>query len=332
MARKFGNSLRLAAFAGALASMVTAASAADKISFNMSWLPQGSVGGVLVAKAKGFYDEAGLDVSVYQGYGGQRTVNEIDQGLFDIGYGDPVSVILNRANGGKAVFVGSINTVWPGALCYLQKEGGKEMTLADFSGKSVGGGATSPVQNIVPAWLEQNGLPKDHLKLLRMNPAVITSSFLEGQVDLAECWEGASLAILNENAGETGKKIGMIKYRDFGLDMYGSGFVTTEALLSEKPEVVDKFLDASYRGYDYMAEHPEEAADLIVKQYPTLKKSVVLEQIRQINALVRDPQAENKDLGFVRADRMEKTMNFVREAFVVDDSIKTTDLYRNISR
>jgi NitT/TauT family transport system substrate-binding protein len=33
-----------------------------------------------------------------------------------------------------------------------------------------------------------------------------------------------------------------------------------------------------------------------------------------------------------RADRMEKTMGFVRNAFVVDDSIKTADLYRNISR
>jgi NitT/TauT family transport system substrate-binding protein len=328
----FGKSLRLTAFIGALASMMTAASAAESISFNMSWLPQGSVGGVLVAKAKGFYGEAGLDVSVYQGYGGQRTVNEIDQGLFDIGYGDPVSVILNRANGGKAVLVGSINTVWPGALCYLQKEGEAPPKLADFSGKSVGGGATSPVQNIVPTWLEQNGLPKNHLKLLRMNPAVITSAFLEGQVDLAECWEGASLPILNENARETGKKIGMIKYRDFGLDMYGSGFVTTEAMLTDKPEVVDKFLDASYRGYEYMAQHPDEAADLIVKQYPTLKKSVVLGQIEQINALVRDPHAENQELGFVRADRMEKTMGFVRNAFVVDDSIKTADLYRNISR
>lgn len=332
MAMSFGKALRGLALAGAVASMTAAASAAEKVAFNMSWLPQGSVGGILVAKAKGFYDEAGLDVTVYQGYGGQRTVNEIDQGLFDIGYGDPVSVILNRANGGKAVFVGSINTVWPGALCYLTKDGEGEKKLADFAGKSVGGGATSPVQNIVPNWLVDNGLPKDHLKLLRMNPAVITSSFLEGKVDLAECWEGASLPILTENAGESGKKIGMIKYRDFGLDMYGSGFVTTEQMLAEKPEVVDKFLDASYRGYEFLAQNPDESADLIVKQYPTLEKSIVLEQIKQINALVRDPNAENKDLGFVRADRMEKTMGFVREAFVVDDSIKTDDLYRNISR
>lgn len=332
MAINIGKSVLAMAVAGGLMGMASAASAAEKISFNMSWLPQGSVGGVLVAKAKGFYDEAGLDVDVYQGYGGQRTVNEIDQGLFDIGYGDPVSVILNRANGGKAVFVGSINTVWPGALCYLAKDGEGEKKLADFAGKSVGGGATSPVQNIVPSWLEDNGLPKDHLKLLRMNPAVITSAFLEGKVDLAECWEGASLAVLTDNADETGKKIGMIKYRDFGLDMYGSGFVTTEQMLADKPEVVDKFLDASYRGYEYMAEHADEAAELIVKQYPTLEKEIVLEQIKQINALVRDPGAENKDLGFVRADRMEKTMGFVREAFVVDDSIKTDDLYRNISR
>lgn len=332
MAMNIGKSVRALAMAGGLMGLASAASAAESVSFNMSWLPQGSVGGVIVAEALGYFDEAGLDVTIYQGYGGQRTVNEIDQGLFDIGYGDPVSVILNRANGGKSVFVGTINTVWPAALCYLQKDGDGEKKLSDFAGKSVGGGATSPVQNIVPTWLEQNGLPKDHLKLLRMNPAVITSAFLEGQVDLAECWEGASLPILTENAVETGKKIGMIKYRDAGLDMYGSGFVTTEQMLADKPEVVDKFLDASYRGYEYLEKNPDASADMIVKLYPTLKKSVVLEQINQINTLVRDAQAENKDLGFVRADRMEKTMGFVRDAFVLDDSIKTDDLYRNISR
>jgi len=67
---------------------VAPALAMDKVKFNLAWLPQGSTGGILVAIAKGFYAEAGLDVSAVRGYGGQRTVNEIDQGLFEFGYGD----------------------------------------------------------------------------------------------------------------------------------------------------------------------------------------------------------------------------------------------------
>ena len=38
------------------------ANAADSITFNMSWLPQGSMSGVITAIEKGFYSEVGLDV------------------------------------------------------------------------------------------------------------------------------------------------------------------------------------------------------------------------------------------------------------------------------
>src|SRR4051794_10757065 len=62
------------------------AQAKQKIVFNMSWLPQGSTSGVIVAIDKGYYASQGLDVTAVRGYGGLRTVNEIDQGLFAFGY------------------------------------------------------------------------------------------------------------------------------------------------------------------------------------------------------------------------------------------------------
>ena len=86
---RIGKELGTGLLALALLSAGVAAQAADKVRFNLAWLPQGSTSGVLVAIAKGYYGEAGLDVSTTRGYGGQRTVNEIDQGLFEFGYGDP---------------------------------------------------------------------------------------------------------------------------------------------------------------------------------------------------------------------------------------------------
>lgn len=309
-----------------------AAFAEEAVSFNMSWLPQGSVGGVIVAKSLGYFQEEGLDVTLNQGYGGQRTVNEIDQGLFDIGYGDPVSVILNRANGGATRFIGTINTVWPAALCYLKKDDKVIDGLDDIAGMSLGGGATSPVQVVVPAWLEANNLPRDHVKLLQMNPAVISTAFLDGEIDLAECWEGASLPILTQTAAESGKEIGMLRYRDFGLDIYGSGFVTSEAMLTEKPETVDAFLRAAYRGYEYMAANPEAAADIMVAEFPILKRPIVLEQIQQINALVVDPGAAGEPIGYIREDRMQGTIDFIVKAFDLDPATATSNLYENRTR
>ena len=68
-----------------------------------------------------------------RGYGGNRTANELDQGQFEIGYVDPISLVLNRSNGGKIRLVGAINTSWPGGICYVE-QGQQEKSLDDLQG------------------------------------------------------------------------------------------------------------------------------------------------------------------------------------------------------
>ena len=166
----------------------------------MSWLPQGSAVGTAVALDKGWFKETGLDVSMMRGYGGNRTANELDQSQFDVGYVDPLSVMLNRSNGGKIKMIGAINTEWPGGICYQSKQ--REVkSIDDLGGLRMGGGSASPVQNIVPAWLELNGKPRDFIRMLRLDPAVVDSSLIEGKIDLAECWRASNLRIAEE-AGE----------------------------------------------------------------------------------------------------------------------------------
>ena len=324
--RLLRNTLALAG--AALAG--SAAPALDKVKFNLAWLPQGSTGGVPVAQAKGYYAEAGLEVQAQRGYGGQRTVNEIDQGLFEFGYGDPISVMLNRAGGGKTVMVGAINTVWPAALCYVESPKRKPLrTLADLKGLSLGGGAASPLQNIVPAWLAANGLPATHLKLLRLDPAVINPSFLEGKIDLAECWEGANKPLLESLAARDGKKIAALPYRNFNLNIYGNGIVASEALVQRNPELVKRFVQATYRGYELMRQNPEEAADLIMAGNKLLNREILLRQIKETVAIISDPGADNSKLGYIRADRMHGTIEFAKKAFQVTAAVRGGEVYTN---
>src|SRR6478735_9542733 len=89
--------------AAAAALTIAAASVAqspEKVTYNMSWLPHGSSIGAIVAQAQGYYKEAGLDVNIVRGYGGNRTANELDQGQFEFAYVDPISLALTRSNGG----------------------------------------------------------------------------------------------------------------------------------------------------------------------------------------------------------------------------------------
>lgn len=327
--KHIGKKLGAGLIALSLLSASISALAADKVRFNLAWLPQGSTSGVLVAIAKGYYSEAGLDVSTTRGYGGQRTVNEIDQGLFEFGYGDPISIMLNRAQGGKTVMVGAINTRWPAALCYLEKPNRSIKSIADLKGLSIGGGAASPIQNLVPAWLQVNNLPADHVKLLRLDPAVINTTFLDGGIDLAECWEGANKPVLEQLAQKNGMKIGALRYRDYNLNLYGNGIVTTEKLIAANPDLVKRFVQATYRGYEFQSKNPQEAVELVAKQQKLIDKKVLRQQIDETSQLMTDPESTGKKIGWMRIDRMQYTVGFVKKAFNVTDSVKASDIYTN---
>lgn len=319
---------RLAVFVLGIAGSLGAAHAQEKVTYNMAWLPQGSSIGVIVAQEKGFFREAGLETRIVRGYGGNRTANELDQGQFEFGYVDPISLVLNRANGGKIRLVGAINTRWPAGICF---NAGKHdiKTLDQMKGLLLGGGSASPVHNVVPAWLENNGKPKDHIRLLRMDPAVVDASLIEGRIDMAECWLASNRAVTQKQAATAGVKLGWVEYSDFGLDAYGSGFATTEDVIQKRPDMVRKFLRASYRGFEFAQANPEQAADLMLKSFPTVDRAIALQQIREINALIADAQAKDKGLGHLREDRMRATLQFVDKAFGLNGKVKPQDTYTN---
>lgn len=296
--------------------------AGDYITFNMSWLPQGSMAGVIVAIDKGYYAQAGLNVSVMRGFGGIRTVNELDHGLFDFGYVDPIAIALNRAHGGKARMVGAINARWPGALCYVKERHHIEKP-ADLAGLTIGGGQNSAMQAILPIWLQRNGLSPQRVKILQLDPAVIANSLISGQIDAAECWEGASLPLVEKQARAAGLTLGWLPYRDFGFDIDGSGIAATDDFIARNPDTVRKFLKATYRGYAEAAVHPDDAVATMTNHFPTLDPTITRRQLDQTLALMRS----DEPVGTIDAKKMAATVDFLRAAQDLKSNVRAGDLY-----
>jgi len=314
---------------GILAAAATGALAENvKLDFNLSWLPQGSTAGIVVAADKGYYGEEGLDVTPVRGFGGLRTINEIDQGLFDFGYGSPDGVIVNRAKGGKTRLVGSINATNPGGICYVN-ERRQVKSLADMKGLKLGGAAGTPVNVTFPALLVQNGLPADHVEIIQLQGAVIYSALLDGSIDIYECWLASGKPLLEHQAKAAGVTIGFLPYEEIGLKTLGSGIATTDAVIEQKPELVEKVLRGSYKGYAFMLENPEESADIVKKHFPEVDRDAVLAQILDINALIKGPGFEEHGMGWIDPGRADAMVKFISSANNLGDAVKTEDLYTN---
>jgi NitT/TauT family transport system substrate-binding protein len=294
------------------------------VRFNMSWLPQGSMAGIFVAIDKGYYAQEGLEVEPMRGFGGIRTVNELDQGMFELAYADPLSVALNRANGGKTKMIGGINMKFPAGACYI-KERHKITRPADLAGLTFGAGQSSSVQTLLPVWLKANGVNPDRVRRIQLDPAIVVASLVEGKIDAAECWLGNSMALFEKSAAIAGVTVGRIAYADFGLDVYGSGFVTRDDYLGSHADTVRKFLAASYRGYADAARDPTEALAIIMRQHPLLDEAVTGKQIRETVALMAAEGGSHR----LDHDKVQRIVTYLKSAGQLKGFDATDSLFTN---
>jgi NitT/TauT family transport system substrate-binding protein len=292
-----------------------------KVTFNMSWLPQGSMAGVFAAMEQGYYAEAGLEVEAVRGFGGIRTVNELDQGMFEFGYADPLAVMLNRRNGGDTRMIAAINDRWPAGLCFVEGRHRIEKP-ADLAGLTIGGGQNSPMQVIVPAWLQRNSVDPDSVTLLQLDPAVVAASVVENKIDAGECWLGNSRPVYEKRAREAGVSIGWLQYSSFGLDVYGNGLVTTERLILQEPALVQGFVSATLRGYAWAIANPDEATDILLAHHPVLDRGVTRAQLAEMAQLMRADHP-----GWMDEARVTNTVDFFGSAYAMERGIGAADIY-----
>lgn len=312
------------AFGGNAPQAAKQAEGARTVRFNMAWLPQGSMAGIFVAIDKGYFADAGLAVEPVRGFGGMRTANELDQGMFEFAYIDPLSVALSRAKGGKVRMIGGVNMRLPAGACFV-KERHRISAPADLAGLRFGAGQSSMIQALLPAWLKDNGVDPARVEQIQLDPAIVVSSLVEGRIDAAECWLGNSMALFDKAAKAKGVTIGRIGYADFGLDVYGSGFATQDALIEKQPDLVRAFLKAAYRGYADAARDPKGALAIIRKSYPLLDEAVTKRQIRETADLMAAEGGSHR----LTPEKVARTVTYLQASGQLRGFDQTPQLFTN---
>lgn len=312
----------------ALVTLSAAHAQEEAFEFNLSWLPQGSTAGVIVAAHEGYYEEEGLDVTPVRGFGGLRTVNEIDQGMFKFGYGNPDGIVVNRASGGNVRMVGAINATNPGGICFVN-ERHNLTSLEDMKGLKLGGAAGTPVNVTFPALLSANGLPADHVEIVQLQGSVVTAALIDGQIDIYECWRGSGKPLLESQAKQAGLTIGFVPYEAMGQEFIGSGIATTDEIIENNPELVEKVLRATYKGYQFLQDNPEKGADIVVEMFPEVNREAVLAQINDINELIMGPGVEENGMGYIDPTRVTALVEFIGEANELASPVSADDVYTN---
>ncbi|MGJ7563895.1 ABC transporter substrate-binding protein [Variovorax sp. GB1R11] len=262
------KSLRLLAAVAASMALLSAlpASAAEKVSLRLKWLAQAQFAGFYVAKAKGFYDQAGLDLTINPGGPNLNVETLVASGNDTFGLaGGTETVLLAREKGLPLVCIGV--TVQKTPFTYVTYKDSGITKVQDFAGKKVATWFTG-TQYTLYSMLASAGVKQSDLTIVPQSGSM--APFVEKQFDVAAATYYNELNTLKEQG--LGDKLVLIKPDDYGVVVQQDTVLVSEKYRNEKPQQVQAFMNATVKGWKYALQNKKEAIDIIMAAAPSLNR------------------------------------------------------------
>jgi ABC-type nitrate/sulfonate/bicarbonate transport system substrate-binding protein len=231
------------------------------ISVQLDWTPNTNHIGVYVALAKGWYEEAGIDVDVLP-YSDANPDTIVANGNADIGFSFPANLIFSR---GQDLYLYSVAAVLqrnPTELAVLDSS--SIQRPRDFDGKTYAGfGLPYEEPQIKTVVVADGG--KGDFDVATLSTAAYEALY-EKRADFTEIfttWEGIEAQL-------RGIKLRTFRYSDYGVpDFPGVVLIANwDSLRGEKADQIAKFLQVTRRGYEYAAQNPDDAARAFIDYLP----------------------------------------------------------------
>ena len=281
----------------------------------MDWVIGSTHAPFFIAQDKGYYTANGVTVdSIDAGRGATNVAVSVAGGAYQFGWVDLPSMILfnaqNPASPLIAVYMSFDET--PSCIVTLKSTGIK--TPKDLDGKKLAGGPGTAIHDTISVLLEAAGAQSARITWVAVSPQLFSPMLKRGEVDGIGAFDNAQVPALI-SLGVKREDIGLIRYSDFGANLYGLALVTTKKFADENPNTVRGVVSALNRGTKDAIAAPEEALVLMKKYDPLMNLDI--ERVRLEIALGHTNTAHTAAHGLssVTPERLKKTIDAIVTAY-----------------
>jgi len=283
-------------------------------SLRLKWLPQAQFMGYYVAKAKGYYADEGIALTIDPGGPNIIAENMVASGINSFGHGGGMASLLQaREKGLSIVGIGMLFQETPYRLVVLERSGIKKFT--DIKGKTVSTWFTGP-QFMVQAMIRASGLDLRDVKLEAQPNSMVP--FIEGKVDMA------TVTVYNEALILKRRNVipsMVFNPAEMGVNLANESIIVNERTIKENPQLVQGFLRASLKGWVYAVTHQDEAIDILVKEVPTANRAEQKETLAALPALLTYGEAATKGIGYIDRKNLEFAQKFLLDNGVMKSAV-----------
>jgi NitT/TauT family transport system substrate-binding protein len=306
------KTLSLAAAIAIVAS--TAAFAVDKVNVQLDYVVRGNHAMFFVAKKKGYFEKEGIEVaSIQRGTSSQNAMRLVGNGNAEFGFGDLPTLAVARSQDVPVVALAAVNQHSPLGMLALSAKHKLDKPI-DLKGLNVGVQPSGSTYIFLKAFLAANKMTLTDVQQSTVNPPY-ENYLLLGRVDAVPGYIDAEVPELEAKAGGRGS-LAIMQGSDFGYAVYGSGLFTSEKLIAEKSDLVQRFVNAYMMAFADVIKSLEEAADIIVESNPeyAAKKEVLVKQLQaDVRGTFFSADTKANGVGWMTKEGWEKTAAILLE-------------------
>ena len=287
------------------------------ILMQLDWKANAQFAGLLLAKEKGYYAQAGLDVRIQPSR--EDSVGVIQTVLTTpnaVGSSESSELLEARGKGAPIKAVATMFQGSPMALLSLEKTNIKE--VKDLLGKRIGMHGAANGHRVLSVAFADAGISDPHYDLKDIGYEM--AELKNGTGDAAQGYtidEWVSLRV----AGIPARAMPMA---DHGYHAYSQVFFVSEEFLRRDPGSIQHFLEASFRGWREAFADPEAAARMVVEKYqPGTDLKYQTESVREISRLAT---RESPNVGQMSMASWAASAEMFRRFKFVESPAAATDL------
>ena len=288
----------------------------QKTSVQLMWLDQFEFAGFYVAKEKGFYEKAGLDVEIKKYDNSTNVLNEVLEKRADFGL-NSTSLIIQKSSEKDLVILGSIFQSSP--LILLALKNSQINNLQDIKNKEIMITQEQYEFASLQSMLISENISLKEIK--RIKHSFDVDDLINHKTDLMIAYTTNEPFILKEKGYES--KI--FHPKDYGFDFYEELLFTSKEFATNNPKLVKDFYDATLKGWYYAFENIEEVSQLIYEKYNPQNKSLdsLIFEANEMKKLVYD---ENKKIGTITKEKINLIINTYKVLGLMKNSVDIDDL------
>jgi ABC-type nitrate/sulfonate/bicarbonate transport system substrate-binding protein len=294
--------------------------APESVRLQLSWLHTIEWAGIYVAEEKGYYADQGLQVTILPG--GEDAegnyINSIDvvrEGRADFGVITGGNLLQARAGGAPIVAIAAIYQRHPLGFTSLAEKGITKP--ADLIGRTI---QISPDSRLLlDAMLTIQGIDPSAITVEERTDFTI-GPLTRGEADVIDAFITNELVALKQEHYAVNNLLPV----DYGIEEYPNVIFTTEKMITEHPERVERFLRATVKGLQGAVAEPQIVAPLAVAHDSSLRLEKEREAMLLSVPLLNPPGSKP---GMMTAETWEVTERILQEQGLLDESLDLDAAY-----